>query len=73
MIICRLVAPTKVFLQLEHNTDASSVKSISGGTSSGNSAGQGNIDQKGTFLKKEHQKFYHPPLFHPFFKCFASK
>ena len=56
MIICRLPAPTKVFLQLEHNTDASSVKSISGGTSSGNSPGQGNIDQKGHFFEKRAPK-----------------
>ena len=39
VIICRLPASKKVFLQLEHNNDASSIKSISGGTSSGNSPG----------------------------------
>ena len=39
--MCRLPAPTKVFLQLKHNTDASSIKSISGVTLSGNAPSQG--------------------------------
>ena len=60
MIICRLPASTKVILQLEHNTDASSIKSISGGTSSGNSPGQGNIDQKGHFFEKRAPKAQSP-------------
>ena len=64
VIICRLPSPTKVFLQLEHNTEhntASSIKSISGVTLSGNAPGQDifkkfraafDIGQKGFFLKK---------------------
>ena len=39
--MCRLPAPTKVFLQLKHNTDASSIKSISGVTLSENARSQG--------------------------------
>ena len=37
----RLPAPKKVFLQLKHNTDASSIKSISGVTLSENARSQG--------------------------------
>ena len=37
----RLPAPKKVFLQLKHNTDASSIKSILGLTLSGNAPSQG--------------------------------
>ena len=39
--MCRLPAPTKVYLQLKHNTDASSIKSISGVALSGNAPSQG--------------------------------
>ena len=60
MIICRLPAPTKAFLQPEQNTDASSIKSISEGTLSGHSPGQGNIDQKGHFFEKRAPKILSP-------------
>ena len=39
--MCRLPAPTKAYLQLKHNTDASSIKSISGVTLSGYAPSQG--------------------------------
>ena len=43
VIICKLPAPTKVFLQLKHDTELSApfIKSISGVTFSGNTPGQG--------------------------------